>query len=164
MNREAILQEALEVGFDGQTFFKILDGARLTGQLGRVYDLMRCGAWMTLREIAEACGGSEGGCAARLRDLRKDRFGGFAVERKRSDRGGLWLYRLRLDKNPRLHGVEVNSAIIDEPMTDSANLQIAIEALQTIAQGRGAELDSLLPRWAKMQALAVETLHKMGQT
>jgi hypothetical protein len=39
--------------------------------------------------------GPEGSVSARLRDLRKDKFGGFEVERKRdSIEKGLFLYRL----------------------------------------------------------------------
>ena len=38
-------------------------------------------------------GGSEAGISARLRDLRKEKFGGYSIERKRSDEG-LWWYRM----------------------------------------------------------------------
>lgn len=81
--------------FDGATFDPTLDGVRLTGQLERVRDLMADGAWRTLAEIAAKVEGSEPGVSARLRDLRKPRFGGLAVERKRTDRAGVWVYRVK---------------------------------------------------------------------
>jgi biotin operon repressor len=69
------------------------DRERLNTQLWRVYRLMRAGGWHTLAEIARAVGGSETGVAARVRDLRKTRFGGHQIERRRVA-GGLWEYRL----------------------------------------------------------------------
>ena len=82
--------------FDGATFDLPSDGARLKSQLVAVYRLMFDGQWRTLREIADALGGQpEASVSARLRDLRKDRFGGFSVERRRRGEGrGLFEYRL----------------------------------------------------------------------
>lgn len=80
--------------FDGATFEPAADGARLAGQLERVLALMRDGEWRTLAEIAAAVGGSEAGVSARLRDLRKPRFGRFWVDRDRRS-GGLFVYRVR---------------------------------------------------------------------
>jgi hypothetical protein len=81
--------------FDGETFDPALDGARLTGQLARVYELMSDGAWRTLRDIARDAGGTEAAVSARLRDLRKARFGGHTVERRRvPGASGLWEYRV----------------------------------------------------------------------
>ena len=79
--------------FDGETYEPDKDKARLTGQLLRVFDLMGDGHWHTLRWLSDHAMGSEASVSARLRDLRKDRFGGFNVERHRLD-GGLWEYRL----------------------------------------------------------------------
>jgi hypothetical protein len=56
---------------------------RLNGQQRRVYLAMRDGAWRTLREIADATGDPDASVSARLRDLRKEKFGGFIVERRR---------------------------------------------------------------------------------
>jgi hypothetical protein len=69
------------------------DRERLNSQLWRVYRLMRDGQWRTLAEVARSVGGSEAGVSARLRDLRKERFGGNQVERRRVA-GGLWEYRM----------------------------------------------------------------------
>jgi hypothetical protein len=85
--------------FDGETFDKDLDGKRLSRQLLAVKTLMWDGRWRTLRMIQTATGFPEASISARLRDLRKPRFGGFIVERQRRlDRrckaGGTWEYRL----------------------------------------------------------------------
>jgi hypothetical protein len=84
---------AISPDFDGETYEPARDKARLTGQLGRVRALMSDGEWRTLRQIAEAVTGSEAGVSARLRDLRKVKFGAHGVERRRVD-GGLFEYRL----------------------------------------------------------------------
>ena len=80
--------------FAGKTYDPALDEERLTKLLGRVFELMRDGEWRTLAQIRERVGGSETGISAKLRDLRKARFGGYAVDARRAD-GGLWEYRLR---------------------------------------------------------------------
>jgi len=81
--------------FDGATIDLDLDTPRLTGQLERVKALMSDGNWRCLGDIAAAVHGSEAGVSARLRDLRKQQFGAYRVERKRVT-GGLWLYRLEV--------------------------------------------------------------------
>jgi len=82
--------------FDGQTFDPADDSARLDTQLARVWRLMRGGEWWTLWDIRANCGGSEAGISARLRDLRKAKFGGHTVERRRrgNPADGVWEYRL----------------------------------------------------------------------
>ena len=82
--------------FSGSTYDPEHDGERLGGQLYRVFALMRDSEWRTLGEIASVAGGSEAGISARLRDCRKDRFGGHTVERRRrgEPKDGLWEYRL----------------------------------------------------------------------
>lgn len=80
--------------FDGRTFSPTLDGARLAGQLQRVREIMRDGRWHTLRCLAAQTGGSEAGVSARIRDLRKPRFGAHAIERRRVADSGLYEYRM----------------------------------------------------------------------
>lgn len=83
--------------FDGATFDSKLDQARLDTQLGRVFDLMSDGHWRTLFGICERIGcGSEAGISARLRDLRKKRFGGHAVYRRHRGPAANGLYEYRL--------------------------------------------------------------------
>jgi hypothetical protein len=83
--------------FDGATFDPALDGDRLRILLGRVYALMRDGEWRTLPAIAECCGGTEASVSARLRDLRKERFGAYRVERRRVAPAEAGLFEYRLD-------------------------------------------------------------------
>jgi hypothetical protein len=83
--------------FGGSTFCPERDGERLSGALGRTYELMADGRWRTLQKIAEAVGCTEAGASARLRDLRKDgvqsKYPNRGVEREFVERG-LWRYRL----------------------------------------------------------------------
>lgn len=79
--------------FKGVTIDAALDTPRLSRALEAVALFAADGCWHTLAEIAEAVGCSEAGASARLRDLRKARFGGKQVERMRVA-GGLWAYRI----------------------------------------------------------------------
>ena len=80
--------------FDGPDI-NAADTIRLTGQLKGVFTILSDGEWHTLREIAVFAHGSEAGCSARIRDLRKPKFGGYTIERKRAtENGGTWLYRM----------------------------------------------------------------------
>lgn len=86
--------------FDGATYSRQLDGERLKSQLIRVKDLMRDGRYRTLGTIMVIVGGtSEAGVSARLRDLRKPKFGGYLIEKKRLvDAAGTWMYRMLLQR------------------------------------------------------------------
>lgn len=82
-------------GFHGETFEPQLDTARLNAQLRRVRDLVIDGQWRTLREIAAATGDPEASVSARLRDLRKLKFGGWTVKSRRrgEEKRGIHEYR-----------------------------------------------------------------------
>ncbi len=73
---------AIKPQFDGATYEPDRDNARLSSMLQRVKDVMLDGRWHTLAELARLCDGSEAGVSARLRDLRKPKFGGLLVERE----------------------------------------------------------------------------------
>ena len=79
--------------FDGETFDPIEDGERLQGALERVRVMMSDGRWHTLEELAMGAGCSEAAASARLRDLRKERFGGYTIVREYIA-DGLWHYRM----------------------------------------------------------------------
>ncbi len=64
------------------------DAKRFAGQLGLVARLMDDGRWRTLAAIAARTGSSEAGASARLRDLRKARWGSRKVDRRRCHRSG----------------------------------------------------------------------------
>ena len=79
--------------FDGQTYDTKQDKRRLENQLFRVYFLMKSGKWWTLSGLQRFVGGSEAGISARIRVLRKKRFGAFTIDRRRKT-AGVWEYRL----------------------------------------------------------------------
>lgn len=60
-----------EVRFDGSDYRPALDDARLAGQILRIFELMKDGAWRTLGEIAAATGDPQASISAQLRHLRK---------------------------------------------------------------------------------------------
>ena len=81
--------------FDGPQLADDTDeqDARLKRQIVRVYEVMRDGKARTLDELAVEADAPAASVSARIRDLRKPRFGGFAVWTK--DRGhGQFTYRL----------------------------------------------------------------------
>jgi hypothetical protein len=84
--------------YDGHTYQPEHDQFRLARQTRAVYDLMKDGQWRTLDEIQVATGGAHStpSISARLRDLRKERFGGFTVERRRRGDPGSGLFEYRL--------------------------------------------------------------------
>lgn len=82
--------------FDGDTFDVALDQARLGAQYQRVWAVIRDGAWRTLQELAQASGDPEASVSARLRDMRKPKFGAHDIQRRRrgTPERGCWEYRL----------------------------------------------------------------------
>lgn len=80
------------LGFDGETYDDERDRERLATMLARVQAVMADGRWHTLAELADRTAGSEAACSARLRDLRKPKFGGHTVHRRYVSQG-LWEYR-----------------------------------------------------------------------
>lgn len=78
--------------FDGPAYSE-RDQVRLSGQIERIFNLMRDGKWRSLREIAQATGDPESSVSAQLRHLRKARFGAHKVERVHCD-NGFHIYRL----------------------------------------------------------------------
>lgn len=82
-----------ELYFDGVTYEHDKDYKRLKGQVGAVYRVMSDGKWRTLEEISMTLGFPQASVSARLRDLRKARFGAHEVQRRRFTEGQ-WEYRL----------------------------------------------------------------------
>jgi hypothetical protein len=82
--------------FDGATYEPDADQGRLARQMTRVRAAMLCGAWRTLDELAAATGDPPASVSARLRDLRKPRFGAFVVNRRRrgSAKRGVFEYQV----------------------------------------------------------------------
>ena len=89
----------LVIDFDGQTYNRERDNERLSSQLNRVRDFMlSCNDWMTLRIISIYLEYPESSVSARLRDLRKEKFGGYNVQRRYVDNG---LYEYKVTKGEK---------------------------------------------------------------
>jgi len=85
--------------FDGKTYDKHLDYNRLKSQLSKVFHAMLDGRWHTLEDLVDIVeSGTVASVSARLRDLRKFKFGAYLIRTKRNDEG-LWKYKLALDEN-----------------------------------------------------------------
>jgi hypothetical protein len=97
---------------DGATFAEE-DRKRLNKQALRVYAVMRDEQYHSLQTIAERTGDPEASISARLRDLRKAKFGGHSVMRRRIPETGVWMYRLVWnDDYPRPPLSEVEDAYV----------------------------------------------------
>ena len=84
--------------FSGTTYSQALDHDRLSTQYNRVFNVMCDGQWHTIPELTSLSGGTEPAVSARIRDMRKKRFGAHTVERERvPGQKGLWRYRLTLN-------------------------------------------------------------------
>lgn len=84
------------VRFDGSDYNPANDNARLTKQIGRVYSCMVDGNWKTLNEISLTTSDPQASISAQLRHLRKDRFGGYIVEKRlRDDSSGFYEYKMQ---------------------------------------------------------------------
>ena len=78
--------------FKGSDFNEELDGKRLRGQIGRIYNLMKDSKWRTLGEIEQGTGDPQASISAQLRNLRKPPLNHIVQKQRRV--GGLWEYRL----------------------------------------------------------------------
>ncbi len=82
--------------FDGETYNQERDYSRLEAGVTavRTFMLRHANKWLTPTEIIEGSNGKDwASTSARVRDLRKPKFGGFNIE-SRYYRAGVWQYRL----------------------------------------------------------------------
>jgi hypothetical protein len=80
---------------DGATYDRTVDHVRLNAQTLRVWLALQTGHWYTLAELHLVTGDPEASISARLRDLRKAKFGAHRIERRRLEaERGLYVYRL----------------------------------------------------------------------
>ena len=93
------MTQPLLPNFDGRTYCRRHDHHRLSGQLRKVRDFMTDRDWHTLAEICAAVGvESQASVSARLRDLRKTKFGGYTVERRRRGEASAGLFEYRVSR------------------------------------------------------------------
>jgi len=88
----------LKPEFNGSNYSSKHDKERLTGQIKRIFDLMKDGEWRTFSEIKSITGDPEASISAQLRNLRKERFGSYDVRKRyRGNRDeGLFEYIINL--------------------------------------------------------------------
>lgn len=132
--------------FDGHTYDEDRDRERLSTLLGRVYEAMHDTDWWTLAELARHTGGSEASVSARLRDLRKPRFGGHTVQRTRTLLGGLYHYRLIPSPCGLLDGTDRS---MDPPKRERSVGEV-VSAAEAAAWGESAEVAPSMP-WRATQ-------------
>ncbi len=82
--------------FNGPDYNEKYDYTRLKTQHERVKTAMLDGEWRTLDEVSKLTGDPHASVSAQLRHLRKSRFGGFIVKKKRAGdkRSGLFMYQV----------------------------------------------------------------------
>ncbi len=90
--------------FDGSTFVPSRDHSRLATQLRSVLAMMGQQEWWTLDQLSAASGHPPASVSARLRDLRKPKFGGHQVQREYVTKG---LFRYKLIPNSRKSPVDI---------------------------------------------------------
>ena len=83
--------------FDGVDYQPELDFVRLTGQMEKIFNLMKDGNWRTLKQIATLTYAPEASVSAQLRNFRKPRFGAHKVNRKRVSKG-TYAYQLEVNR------------------------------------------------------------------
>jgi hypothetical protein len=85
-------------GFDGESYDDDRDRKRLARQMSRVRVALSDGQWWTLARLAEVSEASTQSASARVRDLRKVRFGGYTIERRYAG-DGVFEYRMDLEQD-----------------------------------------------------------------
>jgi len=88
--------------FDGSSYVPAFDQKRLTGQIRKIYNCMKDGKFRTLSQIQEETRAPQASISAQLRHLRKPRFGGHTVEKRRvgDSSNGLFEYQLQINNEP----------------------------------------------------------------
>lgn len=102
--------------FDGTTYVAPRDGERLSAQMVRVLLVARAWGrlpdpddnWFTLEQLSAGARGSEAAVSARLRDLRKERWGCQRVDRRYVG-DGLHRYRVSFDHPEALPALGIHT-------------------------------------------------------
>lgn len=108
--------EQLLFRFSGETYDKGRDQLRLSRALDIVRSVMSDGGWHYIAELSVKAGCSEAAASARIRDLRKDRFGGYTVTRENVSKG-LWRYRIEIEEE---EGVGIQEGAPDDARRTAA--------------------------------------------
>lgn len=100
--------------FDGDTYDAKRDHSRLKMQLDEVRSFMlRNAGWRSLDEIATATSNPTASVSARLRDLRKSKYGSYKVDRRlRKGTKGIYEYRIDFGGIPQSKGPSLAVALL----------------------------------------------------
>lgn len=82
----------------GPAYDSVLDGERIRRQMQTIKEYMLQEEWKTLQEMENMLHYPQASISAELRHLRKVRFGGYAVDKRRRQCavGKVWEYRVRV--------------------------------------------------------------------
>ncbi len=83
------------VDHDGETYSRPRDQVRLNSQMQDVFNAISDGQWTTLSILEHQTGHPQASISARLRDLRKSKFGSHQIDRVYAG-AGQWEYRMML--------------------------------------------------------------------
>lgn len=96
--------------FDGAVYEEEKDVVRLSGQIERVHTILAQSkdVWLTVSEIQIKIANEfllddpECSISAQIRNLRKERFGGYMIEKQRrgSEDSAIWEYQLQPENGP----------------------------------------------------------------
>lgn len=87
--------------FAGAGYVPERDDVRLSGQMLRIWNVMKDGKWRTLAEIELETGDPQASISADLRTLRKKRWGSHIVKRHHI-KNGLHVYKLIPNEETRM--------------------------------------------------------------
>ena len=72
----------------------------MSTQMERVFNVLKVGGYFTLDEIADQTGDPQQAISARIRDLRKPKYGGHTIERKQFETSGkAWCYKMTVNED-----------------------------------------------------------------
>ena len=130
-----------ETYFDGADYQPTLDEQRLTGQLDTIRSIMLDQRWHTVDDIVAKTRFPANSVQAQLRNLRKPRFGGYQVEKRRVTDTGLYEYRLGQShyyaEQPKPQTVTITVSMDDaEWMLETRYL--SFDAFQQVRKALGA--------------------------
>jgi hypothetical protein len=120
--------------FDGETYEEEHDEERLSKQIIRVRSLMLDGQWRTLAEISAITGDPQASISARLRDLRKVKFGSYIIGRRRRGLAKHGIHEYQLQGSCGMDRCHADATADATPRKPTARqLSLALEDLHGLA-------------------------------
>ena len=88
-----------EIYFNGSDYVPSYDQKRLTKQIYIIKDLMLKSGFVTLQDIENVTGFPQASISAQLRNLKKERFGGYILEKRRTENKESGTFEYKLSAN-----------------------------------------------------------------